>query len=185
MKRKNKIIIVINDYNYNLKEILKEYSVIEFKPKGYEEIYKKYKEEIIIVNIDIKYIDKLKEICKKLKPDIIFIPQIDGTYSKTIEMKMFKYIKKGLKKLKNKTLIINNNDKYLNKIYMNNLDIYRYGNDSYDDIKYTKEKNNLIINYEETYKIKNKKEDIIGNIIIGLLFGINIEEILNDIEKMD
>ena len=94
MKRKNKIIIVINDYNYNLKEILKEYSVIEFKPKRYEEIYKEYKEEIIIINIDIKYIDKLKEICKKLKPDIIFIPQIDGTYSKTIEMKMFKYIKK-------------------------------------------------------------------------------------------
>ena len=187
MKRKNKIIIVINEYKYLIKNILKEYTVFEFKPKEYEEIYHKFdnlKEEIYVINIYIKYIDKLKEINKNLKPDIIFIPKLEDNYPKTVEMKMFKYIKKGLKKLKNKILIINDNDKYLKNMFMNNLDIYRYGNNEYDDIEYIKEKENIIINYqEEKYTLKNKNEDIIGNIIIGLLFGLNIEEIIDNIEK--
>lgn len=184
-----KVILVINDYKYSLKDILNEYSILELGSYDCDDIYYNHinsSVDILIVNIDIKYIDKLKEINKILKPDIIFIPRIENIYTKGIEDKLFKYIKKGLKKLKNKTLIINNNDKYLKKIYINNLDIYRYGNDIYDDINYTKEKNDIIIDYQDKkYTIKNKDNDIVGYIIIGLLFGIEIDNIVNSINNIE
>lgn len=182
-----KIIIVINEYKYSLKNILKKYSILEVNLDENNEIYNiidSVKEEIVIICIDIKEIEKLKYLNKKINPDIIFIPKIENTYTKSIEVKEYKYIKKGLKKLKNKTLIINDNDKYLKNIFNNKLDIYRYGNNIYDDIEYIKDKNNLIVKYQDKkYNIKNKEPDIIGNIIIGLLFGENIENLIDKINN--
>ena len=96
-----KIIIVINEYKYSLKNILKKYSILEVNLDENNEIYNiidSVKEEIVIICIDIKEIEKLKYLNKKINPDIIFIPKIENTYTKSIEVKEYKYIKKGLKK---------------------------------------------------------------------------------------
>lgn len=184
-----KIIVIINEYKYSLKNILKDYSILEIKLEEIRDIYNiidYIKEEIIVIYIDIKEIEKLKYLNKKINPDIIFIPKIENIYTKSIEEKEYKYIKKGLKKLRNKVLIINDNDKYLKNIFNNKLDIYRYGNNIYDDIEYIKDKNNLIIKYQDKkYDIKNKEPDIIGNIIIGLLFGENIENLIDTINNWE
>lgn len=178
------VIITINSSKYNLGSILKEYKISNLYPKKYEEIYYSYinsRDDIFIINIDINYIDKLKEINKYLKPEIILISKIEDTYTKNIEKKMFKNIKQSLKKIKNNTLIINDNDKYLNKIFNYNLDIYRYGSNIYDDIEYILS-DDIIINYQNIkYEIKNKNIDILGYIIISLLFGEEIGEIINNI----
>lgn len=173
-------IIVINEYKYSLKDILTDYKIKELELENINDLDNLIiTEEILVINIDIKNIEYLEIIDKKINIDIIFIPIIENTYTKSIEEKKFKYIKKTLKKMKNKILILNDNDKYLRNIFNNKLDIYRYGNNIYDDIEYILFENNLTIKYQDKeYIIKNKKSNIIGNIIIGLLFGIDLEELI-------
>ena len=171
-------IIVINEYKYSLKNILKDYNIKEIRIEKYGDLEKiiNVDAEILVIILDIKNIEYFKLINKKINPDIIFIPRIENICTKEKE---FKLIKRILKKIKNKILIINDNDKYLKNIFNNKLDIYRYGNNIYDDIEYIKDKNNLIIKYQDKkYTIKNKESDIIGNIIIGLLFGIDLENLI-------
>lgn len=184
-KRENvKIIIRINENKYNLNNILKDYKISYNKIDSYYDIYYKYinsKDDICIIDLDLKYIDKLKEINKILKPEIIYIPRLEYTYTESIEKKIFKIIKKSLK---NNTLIINDNDKYLKRIFKNRLDIYRYGNNMYDDIEYIEKNGNLIIKYEDKkYEIYNKDSSIIGYIIIGLLFGETIDNIIKNVNQ--
>lgn len=170
-------IIIINEYKYSLKNILKDYDIKEIRIEKYGDLEKiiNIDTEILVVIIDIKY---FKLINKKINPDIIFIPRIENICTNE---KDFKIIKRILKKIKNKILIINDNDKYLKNIFNNKLDIYRYGNNIYDDIEYIKDKNNLIIKYQDKkYIIKNKESDVIGNIIIGLLFGIDLENLIEN-----
>lgn len=171
-------IIVINEYKYSLKNILKDYNIKEIKLEKYTDLEKiiNIDAEILVIILDIKNIEYFKLINKKINPDIIFIPRIENICTKEKE---FKLIKRILKKIKNKILIINDNDKYLKNIFNNKLDIYRYGNNIYDDIEYIKDKKNLIIKYQDKkYIIKNKESDIIGNIIIGLLFGLDLENLI-------
>ena len=181
-ERKTKVIVVINNKDDYLEQVLKDYSILKLE---YDDIYYDYfnvKEDICLINLDIKYIEKLKEIIKKIKPDVIFIPKIDGLYLDNIEKNIYKIIKKALKKYRNKILIINDNDKYLNKIFINRLDIYRYGNNEYDDIEYIEKDNTIIFNYQDKkYYINNKNNSIIGYIIIGLLFGEEIDIIYKNI----
>jgi len=176
-----KIIIVINEYKYSLKNMLYDYEIKEMELKKLTDLDNliNINEEILVINVDIKNIEYLEKIDKNLKIDVIFIPAIENIYTKSIEEKEFKFIKKTLKKIRNKVLILNDNDKYLKKLFNNKLDIYRYGNNIYDDIKYIRFKNDLIIKYQDKkYIIKNKEPDIIGNIIIGLLFGLDLEELI-------
>lgn len=134
-----------------------------------------------IIKLDDIKIIKIKDIMEldkiDIEPIIIFISNIN---TKEEYKKLIKY----LKKLKNKVLIINDNNKYLRKIFLRNLDIYRYGNNIYDDIEYIKKDNKIIIKYDsKKYILNTLNENIIGYIIIALLFGINIKEILKNIEK--
>ena len=178
---KPKIILVINDYKYSLKDILKNDSIFELYPEQYSDIYYKYdnlKEDIYVVIIGMNYIEKIKEIIKSLKPDIIFIPCIDK-YTDNINNIMYKYIKKALK---NSVLVINSNDKYLNKLFYNNFKIYSYGNNIYDDIEYIEKDKDIIFKYnDKKYFIKNKDVDILGYILIGLLFGLDINNIVEQL----
>ena len=178
---KSKVILVINDYKYSLKDIIKDKKIYELKPAKYKDIYYKYdnlKDDIYVINIGINYIEKLKEIVKYLKPDIVFIPCVDK-YTDNINKKMFKYIKKSLK---NNTLVINSNDKYLNKMFYYNFNIYSYGNNLYDDIEFIDKDNNIIFKYnDKKYYIKNKEKDILGYILIGLLFNIDINNIIEQL----
>lgn len=178
---KPKIIIVINDYKYSLKDILKNNSVFELYLEKYEDIYYKYdnlKDDVYVVVIGINYIEKIKEIVKSLKPNIVFIPCIDK-YTDNINKSMYKYIKKVLK---NTTLVINSNDKYLNKMFYHNFNIYSYGNNLYDDIEYIKQDNDIIFKYnDKKYFLKNKDIDILGYILIGLLFEIDIDNIVEQL----
>ena len=134
-----------------------------------------------IIKLDDIKIIKIKDIMEldkiDIEPIIIFISNIN---TKEEYKKLIKY----LKKLKNKVLIINDNNKYLRKIFLRNLDIYRYGNNIYDDIEYIKKEDKIILKYDsKKYILNTLNEKILGFIIIGLLFGIEIEEILKNIEK--
>ncbi len=180
-----KIIVVINEYKYSLKNVLIDYSVIEI-PFDINIINNidNIDEEVIIIYLDINNIEKLEYLKNKIKIDVIFIPKISGCYTSTIEKKEFKFIRKILGKLKNITLIINDNDNYLKNIFYNKLDIYRYGSNLYDDIEYMNKKGELLIKYQDKiYNIKVNDPNIIGNIIIGLLFGKNIELIIEKINN--
>mgnify|MGYP004672191723 FL=1 len=182
-----KIIVVINEYKYSLKNVLIDYSVIEI-PFDINIINNidNIDEEVIIIYLDINNIEKLEYLKNKIKIDVIFIPKINGCYTSTIEKKEFKFIRKILKKLKNTTLIINDNDKYLKNIFYNKLDIYRYGYNLYDDIEYMNKNGELLIKYQDKiYNIKVNDPNIIGNIIIGLLFGKNIELIIDKINNWE
>mgnify|MGYP004623609345 FL=1 len=182
-----KIIVVINEYKYSLKNVLIDYSVIEI-PFDINIINNidNIDEEVIIIYLDINNIEKLEYLKNKIKIDVIFIPKINGCYTSTIEKKEFKFIRKILKKLKNTTLIINDNDKYLKNIFYNKLDIYRYGSNLYDDIEYMNKNGELLIKYQDKiYNIKVNDPNIIGNIIIGLLFGKNIELIIDKINNWE
>lgn len=146
--------IIISDNDYNIDNILKDHNI-----------------QLLIIN-NISDLNRLN-----IDPIIIFISNINTKED-------YKMLIKYLKKLKNKVLIINDNDKYLRKIFLRNLDIYRYGNNIYDDIEYIKKDNNIMIKYDSKKYILNTLNDkIIGYIIIGLLFGLDIEEILKNIEK--
>ena len=164
--------IIITDSTYNMNKMLKEYKIIYSNINNYKEVDNCDINVIQINNLnELNYID--------IEPIIVNISHVD-------KKEEYKQLIKYLKKLKNKVLIINDNDKYLKKIFLNKLDIYRYGNNVYDDIEYKKEKNNIIIKYEkEKYKINKLNESIIGYIIIGLLFGLNIKEILINIEEIN
>jgi len=182
-----KIIVVINEYKYSLKNVLIDYSVIEI-PFDINIINNidNIDEEVIIIYLDINNIEKLEYLKNKIKIDVIFIPKISGCYTSTIEKKEFKFIRKILGKLKNITLIINDNDNYLKNIFYNKLDIYRYGSNLYDDIEYMNKKGELLIKYQDKiYNIKVNDPNIIGNIIIGLLFGKNIELIIEKINNWE
>lgn len=146
--------IIITDNYYDMNNFFKEYNIKLIKIDNIEQL----------TNIDVD-------------PIIVFISNIN-------EKKEYKELIKYLKKLKNKVLIINDNNKYLRKIFLNNLDIYRYGNNIYDDIEYIKKEENILIKYDsKKYTINTLNDNILGYIIIKLLFGINIEEILKNIEK--
>lgn len=183
-----KTIVTVNN-SFSLKNILKEYSIYEVNPKYIDDIYYLYAncdKDIFIINLDITNIEYLFDINKYIKPDIIFIPRIENMYTNTIENKIFKKIKKSFGKLKDKVLVINDNDKYLKKIFKNNLDIYRYGCNMYDDIEYIKKNNEIIINYQdENYILEINDDSLVGVIIIGILFGYYIEDIVNYINKLD
>ena len=125
--------------------------------------------EIVINNID-----ELNSI--KIIPDIINITHINNK-------KDFKILLNYLKKLKNKILIINDKDKYLKRIFYRYLDIYRYGNNIYDDIEYIK-KDKIIFKYDNNkYEINSTDDSILGYILIKLIKKNKIEEILNSLEK--
>lgn len=127
-------------------------------------------------NIEIIKINSIEELNIE-DPTILFISNINNKNE-------YKILIKYLKKLKNKVLIINDNNKYLRKIFLRNLDIYRYGNNIYDDIEYIKKEDKIILKYDsKKYILNTLNEKILGFIIIGLLFGIEIEEILKNIEK--
>lgn len=178
---KTKIIMVIGKYNGFIEKILN-CRLLEINT--YEDIFYPFfnlKEEIVVLNIDIKFIDKLKEINEILKPDIVIINEIPFLCIKRIKNIIYKYILKGLRNLSNKTLIMNDND---NKIFLKNLDIYRYGNNAYDDIKYYLKNNKIEFIYNKNKYIINKTdEEYLGYIILGLLFGIDINELIEIIEK--
>jgi len=125
--------------------------------------------EIVINNIEeLNSIDVI--------PDIINLTHIDNK-------KDFKILLNYLKKLKGKILIINDKDKYLKRIFYRYLDIYRYGNNIYDDIEYIK-KDKIIFKYDSNkYEINNTNDSILGLILIKLIQKNNIEEILNSLEK--
>lgn len=178
------IIKINNDIDIN---DINEFTVNNIYPKSEEEIYMEYlnnKKDIFVINVDFKIIDKLEEIIKILKPDIMCISKIENTFTKTIEKRIFKIIKKLLKYFKNKTLIINSDDIYLNKIYNNKIDIYRYGKTKYNDIVYRIENNIIIIKYyDKEYELDIDDSDIINSIIIELLFGKTIEDIVKSINN--
>lgn len=125
--------------------------------------------EIVINNIEeLNSIDVI--------PDIINLTHIDNK-------KDFKILLNYLKKLKGKILIINDKDKYLKRIFYRYLDIYRYGNNIYDDIEYIK-KDKIIFKYDgNKYEINNTNDSILGLILIKLIQKNNIEEIINSLEK--
>lgn len=125
--------------------------------------------EIVINNIEeLNSIDVI--------PDIINLTHIDNK-------KDFKILLNYLKKLKGKILIINDKDKYLKRIFYRYLDIYRYGNNIYDDIEYIK-KDKIIFKYDSNkYEINNTNDSILGLILIKLILKNNIEEIINSLEK--
>lgn len=124
--------------------------------------------------IVINSIEELENI--NIKPDIINITHINSK-------KDYKLLCKYLKKVKGKILIINDKDKYLKRIFFRFLDIYRYGNNIYDDIEYIK-KDKIIFKYDnKKYEINTLDEKIFGFIIIKLIQNNNIEEILNLLEK--
>ena len=128
-------------------------------------------------NIEVIKIDNVDELNNIDDLDIIFISKIENKND-------YKILLKYLKKIKNKVLIINDNNKYLRRIFLRNLDIYRYGNNIYDDIEYIKNKENIIFKYDSNkYTINTLNEEILGYIIIGLLFGEDINEIINILEK--
>ena len=128
-------------------------------------------------NIEVIKIKKINELNNIDDLDIIFISKIENKND-------YKVLLKYLKKLKNKVLIINDNNKYLRRIFLRNLDIYRYGNNIYDDIEYIKNKENIIFKYDNNkYTINTLNEEILGYIIIGLLFGEDINEVINILEK--
>lgn len=128
------------------------------------------KNEIVINNIE-----ELHSI--NVIPDIINITHINNK-------KEYKILLAYLKKIKGKILIINDKDKYLKRIFLRYLDIYRYGNNIYDDIEYIKKKDRIRIKYEsKIYEINTIDEKIIGYILIKLINNNNIEEIINSIEK--
>lgn len=109
-------------------------------------------------------------------PDILNITHINTKEE-------YKVLLKYLKTIKGKILIINDKDKYLKRIFLRYLDIYRYGNNIYDDIEYIKKKNKIIFKFEnKIYEINNTDEKILGYIIIKS-FNNNIGEILNSLEK--
>ncbi len=109
-------------------------------------------------------------------PDILNITHINTKEE-------YKVLLKYLKTIKGKILIINDKDKYLKRIFLRYLDIYRYGNNIYDDIEYIKKKNRIKFKFEnKIYEINNTDEKILGYIIIKS-FNNNIGEILNSLEK--
>ena len=161
--------IIVTDNLYSLEKILDNYKIKYSDCSNYKEI-KKY--ELLVIKID--EIDDLNKL--DIEPSIVFISKIEKRYE-------YKKLIKYLKTLKNKTLIINDTNKYLKKIFLKNLDIYRYGNNIYDDIEYIKKDDKIIIKYFDRYTLNTTNENIIGYIIIGLLFGIEIVDIIKNIEK--
>lgn len=120
--------------------------------------------------IVINSINELNNI--NIVPDILNITHINNKQE-------YKILLNYLKTIKGKTLIINDTDKYLKKILLNYLDIYRYGKNIYDDIEYKKYKDKIIFKYDsKIYEINTTNETIFGYILIKLLDNDNIEEIM-------
>ena len=127
----------------------------------------KYNLENEIVINNIQDLDSINII-----PNIINITHINNKEE-------YKILLNYLKKVKGKILIINDKDKYLKRIFLRYLDIYRYGNNIYDDIEFIKKKDKIIFKYEnKIYEINNHDERILGYILIKS-FNNNIEEIIN------
>lgn len=125
--------------------------------------------------IKINQIDDLRSI--SIKPDILNITHINNK-------KDYKSLLKYLKTIKGKILIVNDKDKYLKRIFLRYLDIYRYGNNIYDDIEYIKKKDKIIFKYDsKKYEINILDEKIFGYIIIKLLQNNNIKEVISILEK--
>lgn len=157
-----------------------------------ETILKLNKEDILVVELGMNHLGEIKELSQICKPDISIITNIGSSHIGNLksQRKIFKAKMEIIKGMNKGKLFINNDDKYLKKIKLKNIEVIKTGfsskNIKCNNYKINNNKlefNAKINNLEETFTINLPGKHFINNALLALSVAINLQIDIKDAKK--